>query len=146
MKDKKIQLSFGYDEGNKLPIVGMIQQSAVMGKTISPEMIAEAISLQTDDLLTDDFVPTVVNTEATHLMVPIKNIQALNKAISNKGLLIKLAKQYGFEGVYCFAFSENDSDNIVQTRFSTQALVLTKMLQRVVLRVHWQGFYISKNE
>jgi len=117
MKDKKIQLAFGYDEENKLPIVSMKQQTAVIGKTISPEMIAEAISLQAVDLLTENFAPTVVNTEVTHLMVPLKNVQALNKAISNKLLLIRLAEQYGFEGVYCFAFTENDPENIVQTRF-----------------------------
>lgn len=117
MKDKKIHLAFGYEEENKLPIVSMVQQPAMIGKTILPEMIAEAISLKTDDVLKDDFKPTVVNTEVTHLMVAVKNTRALNEAIPNKALLIKLAKQYGFEGVYCFAFTENDSDNIVQARF-----------------------------
>ena len=117
MKDHKIQLTIDYDQENELPIVSMKQQRAVIGKTISAEMIAKAISLDVSDVLIENFAPTVVSTEVTHLMVPIKNVRLLNKAVSNKPLSIKLAKEFGFEGVYCFAFTEKDPDNILQTRF-----------------------------
>ncbi len=117
MKDQKIRLLIGFDEISRLPIVGMRQQAAVIGKTVPSGLLAEGLSLAQDEFLTGDLNPTVVNTEVAHLMVPLKSIQVLNKAVSNKSLLIKLAAQYGFEGVYCFAFTENDPENIVQTRF-----------------------------
>jgi trans-2,3-dihydro-3-hydroxyanthranilate isomerase len=117
MKDKPIHLFINYDHANELPVVGMMQQSAVISTTIAPEIIAEAIRLQANDLLTENFAATVVRTEVTHLMVPLKKLEALNKIIPNKTLLIKIARQYGFDGVYCFAFTEHDPENIVQTRF-----------------------------
>ncbi len=117
MKDQKIELSIGLDEASQLPLVGMRQKSAVIGKTVPSDLLAEALSLAPDELLSGDFAPTVVGTEVTHLMVPLKSIEALNKATSNRSLLIKLAARYGFEGVYFFAFTENDPGHIVQTRF-----------------------------
>lgn len=117
MKDQKIPLVIGFDEISQLPVVGMKQRSAVIGKTVPAELIATALGLKPDDILTGDFAPTVVSTEVTHLMVPLKTIEVLNKATSNKSFLIKLATEYGFEGVYCFAITANDANNVVQTRF-----------------------------
>ncbi len=117
MKDKPIPLFINYDKVSRLPVVGMVQQSAVIETTIASEIIAEAITLQADDLLTDNFAPTVVKTEVAHLMVPLKSLEVLNKVISNKTLLSKISKQYEFQGAYCFVFTEQDPENIVQTRF-----------------------------
>jgi PhzF family phenazine biosynthesis protein len=117
MKDKKIELIINSTQHDGQTVVGMLQQPVIIGASISPQAIADALSLLASDLRVEDFVPTVAETEVAHLMVPIRNVASLNNIIPKKNLLEELARRYGFEGVYCFAFSENDPENIVHARF-----------------------------
>lgn len=116
MKDEHIRVSIKYSPDNSLS-VNMLQQPATILKTVPVDAIAEAIGLQTGDLLLNNWEPSVVKTEVTHLMVPVKNIDILNKAVSNKTLLSKLSKAYDFEGCYIFTISEDGSPYIAQSRF-----------------------------
>ena len=116
MKDEKIHLSINQSD-NKLPFVGMLQKPATIENFADTKIIAEALTLNPDDIGIDDLIPTVVKTEVTHLMVPVKNLEILNKSISIKSLLIKAANEYKFEGVYCFAILNNDPQYFAQTRF-----------------------------
>ena len=116
MKDEAIKLFVKHSKNN-LPFVGMLQKSAIIEALVDSKLIAEALSLSPDEILAEDLAPAVVKTEVTHLMVPVKNLEILNKSISNKSLLIKLAKEYNFEGVYCFAVLNQNEQYFAQTRF-----------------------------
>lgn len=116
MKDEAIQLSIN-QSNNNLPFVGMLQKPATIENFVDPKIIAQALTLNGDDIGIGDLVPAVVKTEVAHLMVPVKNSEILNKAISNKSLLIKAASEHKFEGVYCFAILNNDPQYFTQTRF-----------------------------
>ena len=117
MKDKKIYLSINSIPQEPQPVVGMLQQPVIIGQSIPLDRIAAALSLHPADLHVDDLIPTVAETEVAHLMVPLRNVESLNSIIPRKNLLGELARTYGFEGVYCFAFPENDPENFVHARF-----------------------------
>jgi PhzF family phenazine biosynthesis protein len=116
MKDEAIFLSVDYADNNLL-FIGMMQKPAIIEALVDPVIIADAITLNPDEISAGDLVPTVVKTEVAHLMVPVKDVEILNKAISDKSLLKKLADAYKFEGVYCFAILNEDSQYIAQARF-----------------------------
>ncbi|TKT92620.1 PhzF family phenazine biosynthesis protein [Dyadobacter frigoris] len=116
MKDEVMKLLLRYTEDG-LPFVGMRQNPATVLSYIEPKIMAQALNLTEDDILKDDLAPAVVKTEVTHLMVPLSNPEALNKAIPDKRLLIEASKKYDFEGVYCFTISDQNPDYLAQARF-----------------------------
>lgn len=97
--------------------VEMMQQPAILGAAIPPNIIAKVISLSKDDVVYGNLSPTVVSTEVSHLMVPMKNLEALHKARPRKKGLDNLSKEFGFQGVYCFSLSKKDKPHLVETRF-----------------------------
>lgn len=99
------------------PIIGMRQIPAVIEAQVSREDVARALSLNTEQVLSQQLSPTVVSTEATHLMVPLKDAAALRDARVEKKLLIQIAEQYGFEGFYCFTIPNNDPEYLAHARF-----------------------------
>lgn len=116
MKDEVIKLSVHHPK-NELPFVGMRQDPATLLTNVDPQILAQALNLKEEDILTGDLVPFVVKTEVTHLMVPLVSTEALNNANPDKSLLISTAEKYGFEGVYCFAITSQHPDYFAQTRF-----------------------------
>ena len=116
MKHERIPLSIE-NNGHDLPFVGMLQKPATLGKTVPVEELAAGLSLQPEDLVVRDWLPTVVKTEVGHLMIPIKSLDALDRAASVKSRLNKLSKDYGFEGCYCFTITDKDTPQIAQARF-----------------------------
>ncbi len=117
MKDAPIPLIVTFDNLNQYPLVQMQQKTAIAGQTIPIDKIAKALGLASDDLKIDNLVPTVVQTEVAHTMVPIKNLQLLNDCVPNSKQLIEISKQYQFEGFYCFTFTDRNQGNIVEARF-----------------------------
>jgi len=116
MKDDVIGLSVDQSIPGA-PVIGMRQNPASIVAEVSSEDVARALSLTTQQVLSEDLSPAVVSTEATHLMVPLKDIAALSAAVVEKKLLIKIAEQYGFEGFYCFTILKNDPQYLAQARF-----------------------------
>ncbi|MBO9616459.1 MAG: PhzF family phenazine biosynthesis protein [Dyadobacter sp.] len=116
MKDDIITLTVDHSTPAK-PVIGMRQSAAIIKAAVPQQEVARALSLDNEQVLANDLAPTVVSTEATHLMVPLKDIAALEAATVNKKLLIQIAENYGFEGFYCFVLSENDPRYTVQARF-----------------------------
>lgn len=114
MGDTQIPLITTY---NNLTQISVVQKPAIVGKTIPVEPIAKALGLKIDDLKIDSLVPTIVETEVAHAMVPIENWQLLNDCKPENKLLIDISKQYDFEGFYCFTFSPQDQGHIVESRF-----------------------------
>lgn len=117
MKDTAIPLRVTFDNANQIAIVQMQQKPAIVGQTIPIDKIAKALGLTVDDLKIDNLVPTVVQTEVAHTMVPVKNQQLLNECMPDNKQLIEISKQYQFEGFYCFAFTDQNNDNVVESRF-----------------------------
>ncbi|MGX5819519.1 PhzF family phenazine biosynthesis protein [Chitinophaga lutea] len=116
MKDKRIRLQVE-TSGHELPFIGMLQQPATLGNTVPVEDIAAALRLQPEDFLPHEWQPTVSKTEVAHLMVPLRNMEALNRAAAVKPALHHLATGYGFQGVYCFTLTDKDTPQIAQARF-----------------------------
>jgi len=116
MKNAPIPLTVSFHPDTQYPVVQMHQKPAVVKQEIPTYKIAVALGLRIEDLDSNDFVPSVVQTEVTHTMVPIKNSQLLNDCVPDNKLLIEISKEYQSEGFYCFTISQNE-DHIVETRF-----------------------------
>ncbi|MCI9844433.1 PhzF family phenazine biosynthesis protein [Flavobacterium pectinovorum] len=117
MKNAPISLTVSYDSVTQYPIVQMHQKAAVIKEEIPTYKIAVALGLKIEDLDVNSFVPTIVKTEVAHTMVPVKNSQILNSIVPDHKLLIEISKQYKSEGFYCFTISNQNTDNIAETRF-----------------------------
>lgn len=115
MAGEKIPLSI--TEKNGLPFVGMKQRPAEITGTAPAEIIAKATGLTNDDLKLNDWGINIVKTEVGHLMVPVKNLEALKRAVLNKSLLKAASREFGFEGCYLFTTEQPNADYLVQTRF-----------------------------
>ncbi|RKR10379.1 trans-2,3-dihydro-3-hydroxyanthranilate isomerase [Flavobacterium sp. 90] len=116
MKNAPIPLTVSFDPVTQYPVVRMHQKPAIIKQEIPTYKIAIALGLKIEDLDSNDFVPSVVQTEVTHTMVPIKNSQLLNDCIPDNKLLIEISKEYQSEGFYCFAINQSE-DHLVETRF-----------------------------
>lgn len=117
MTDTPIPLSASFDDLNDVPVVLMHQKPAIIKQTIPSDEIAMALGLTVDDLKIDDLVPTIVQTEVAHTMVPVKNLQLLNNCMPNDERLIEISKQYQFEGFYCFTFPDQVEGHFIESRF-----------------------------
>lgn len=117
MKDNPIKLTTSFDPITEYPIVQMHQKQAAIGQEVPASRIAKALGLTIDDLTVDDLLPTIVQTEVAHVMVPIKNRRFLHDCIPDNKRLIEISKEYDFEGFYCFTIADEDPQNIVEARF-----------------------------
>lgn len=117
MKHSPIRLTASFDSVTQYPIVQMHQKQAVIKHQIPTYRIAIALGLKIEDLEVNMLVPTVVQTEVAHVMVPIRTAQLLNDCTPDSKLLIEISKEYQFEGFYCFTITDNNKDNIVEARF-----------------------------
>jgi trans-2,3-dihydro-3-hydroxyanthranilate isomerase len=115
IKDIKIPLSI--TEENGLPFVAMKQRQAEVIGTLPVELISRAVGLSTDELTLNDWAVNIVQTEVPHLMVPVKDEEALKKAISHKSLLKEVSEKFGFEGFYLFTTKNINDEYVAETRF-----------------------------
>ncbi|WPV00149.1 PhzF family phenazine biosynthesis protein [Mucilaginibacter sp. cycad4] len=119
MKDEKLPVVI--NEENGLILVAVKQQTAQNLGTITPEIIAPALGLETTELELNNWKPTVMKTEVAHIMVPIKNRAILNRAVPNSDLLKEISKNYSFEGFYLFTTDVSENDYLTETRFFNPA-------------------------
>jgi trans-2,3-dihydro-3-hydroxyanthranilate isomerase len=115
IKDTRIPLQVTEIDG--LPYVAMKQQPAKVISTIPADLVAQAIGLPPGDLNLNDWEINIVETEVAHLMVPVKNLEALQKAVPDKALLKQLSKKYEFEGFYLFTTNQPDTRYVAESRF-----------------------------
>jgi len=116
IKDTKIPLVI--TKMNNLFYVGMKQKAASVTKGLPTNEVASAIGLAAEELNLNGWQNNVVETEIAHLMVPVKDGNALRKAIPAKQLLKQLSEKYGFEGFYLFTTNHNEDDGYVaEARF-----------------------------
>lgn len=117
MKNAPIPLSVSFDPETQYPIVQMHQKSAIIKQEIPTYKIAVALGLKIEDLDIHHYVPTIVQTEVAHAMVPIKSSKLLNECVPDLQLLIEISKEYSFEGFYCFTLTGESEDHLVEARF-----------------------------
>lgn len=113
--EHKIPLRITDKDG--LPYVAMKQRPVKIIKHIPAAVVAPAIGLDPEDLMLNSWEVTVAETEVAHLMVPVKNLEALQNAVSNKNILKALSEEHGFEGFYLFTTNHPDSSYLAETRF-----------------------------
>jgi PhzF family phenazine biosynthesis protein len=115
IKDTKIPLKITEKAG--IPYVAMKQQPARVIRTVPAGLIATAVGLSPGDLYLNGWDISVVETEVAHLMVPVKDLETLQRAVSSKSLLKQASKKYGFEGCYLFTTNHANAEYIAETRF-----------------------------
>jgi trans-2,3-dihydro-3-hydroxyanthranilate isomerase len=115
MAGEKIPLTV--TEKNGLLYVGMKQRPAEITGTAPADIIAEAVGLTIDDLNLNDWEINIVKTEVGHLMVPVRDLEALKHARLNKSLLKEASRKFGFEGCYLFTTDHPKIDYLAETRF-----------------------------
>ncbi len=115
IKDTKIPLNI--TEENGLPYVAMKQRQAEVIGAVPIDVISEAVGLGIDDLALNDWSINIVQTEVPHLMVPVKDLESLEKAISHKAVLKKISEKFGFEGCYLFTTKSSSEKYLAETRF-----------------------------
>jgi len=115
IKDTKIPLRV--TEENGLPFVAMKQKPAGVIGTVPISMISEGVGLTLDELSLHDWAINIVQTEVPHLMIPVRDAEALQRAVSNKSLLKKISGQFGFEGCYLFTTNTSDKKYLAEARF-----------------------------
>jgi PhzF family phenazine biosynthesis protein len=115
MNDTKIPLNI--TEENGLPYVAMKQRKAEIIRTVPIEIISGAVGLSIDDLTLNNWSTNIVQTEVPHLMVPVKDLESLKKAIPNKSLLKKISAKFGFEGCYLFTTNSSSEKYMAESRF-----------------------------
>ncbi len=115
IKDIPIPLKISCKQG--LPYVGMKQQPARILGTVPPGVISAATGLDANDLQLNNWNINRVQTEVSHLMVPVKDVETLKKAVLNKVLLKKASEKFGFEGCYLFTTNLPDDEILAESRF-----------------------------
>ena len=115
MKDQRFTLSLQYED--ELPVIGMQQSPAVIGNTISVDELAQGLGLQAEDFLLNGWLPTQVQTEVLHAMIPIRDVETLHRIVPNKTRLRQLSEESGFEGYYCFTLPASSGNAIAEARF-----------------------------
>ena len=117
MKEARIPVTVVTENPAQSPSVKMKQGSAVIGNTVPVELIADALGLIIKDIGFQKLFPTIVKTEVAHIMVPIVNRATLNNIKRDSKKLVEISKQFEFEGFYCFAFTNADDPQVVESRF-----------------------------
>jgi len=115
IKDTKIPVSI--TEENGLPYVAMKQRQAEVIRTLPIDVISGAVGLSIDDLALNDWPINIVQTEVPHLMVPVKDVESLKKAVSHKSLLKEISEKFCFEGCYLFTTKSSSEKYLAETRF-----------------------------
>ncbi|MHA4812179.1 PhzF family phenazine biosynthesis protein [Flavitalea flava] len=115
IKETKIPLII--TEENGLPFVAMKQRPAEIIRTIPTGIVAEAVGLSIDELVLNDWAINVMQTEVPHVMVPVKDLESLKKAVSHKSLLKGISEKFGFEGFYLFTTNGIAEKYLAETRF-----------------------------
>ena len=104
-------------EENGLPFVAMKQKPAEIIGTVPVDTVSQAVGLNITDITLNDWPIQIVRTEVPHLMVPVKDFETLEKAVSHKSLLKKISEKFAFEGCYLFTTNTSDNDYLAETRF-----------------------------
>src|SRR5688572_21730448 len=94
MKNTAIYLQATFDSIHQTAVAKIQQKPAIGGQTIPACKITKALDLTGNDFKIYNLVPTLIQTEVAHTMVPVKNLQLLNDCMPDNHQLIEISKQY----------------------------------------------------
>ena len=109
----------GKEGGQWQPIaIGMTQDAPSFGAIhTDPGKLAAALGLETVDLAVEDLPAQVVSTGAAHLLVPVRNREAIKRAQPEARSLFEELRSVGGEGCYLFSLDPVDPEAVAHTRF-----------------------------
>lgn len=113
--DMRIPLNIAEAEG--LPFVGMKQKQAEILRPIPIEPVTNALGLIPVDIDPNFGDITIVQTEVPHLMIPVRDLEALQRAACNKAELKAISDNFGFEGYYLFTTHTVSDRYVAESRF-----------------------------
>jgi trans-2,3-dihydro-3-hydroxyanthranilate isomerase len=111
----------------KLVSVGMSQSPPQFGKVCEDvTQLADALGLSIADFATDILPAQVVSTGAPHLLVPLRNRAATEKARPDFPRLASVLHSLEGEGCYLFTLDTARPDSIAHARFFNPTLGITE--------------------
>ena len=126
MKNKPIKIVIHKGKPFNDLEIGVMQSKASILEKVPINLLSKVLEISESEIGYHHLDPVVVKTEVAHLMVPVKDRHALAKLLPKKNLLMNLADQYKFQGVYCFVLSESYSSPLAQTRFFNPQIGITE--------------------
>jgi trans-2,3-dihydro-3-hydroxyanthranilate isomerase len=104
--------------GDRLDRIILDQEAPQTGRRLDDVAeLASSLGLTTADLAVDRVPCQVVSTGAGHLLVPLRNRDAVDRVRPEPRALFKVLKAAGGEGCYVFSLDPRHADAIAYTRF-----------------------------
>jgi trans-2,3-dihydro-3-hydroxyanthranilate isomerase len=98
--------------------IGMRQTAPSFGAIHNdPIKLAEALALEAVDLAVEEFPAQVVSTGAAHLLVPLRNREAIKRAHPDAHRLFQQLRTVDGQGCYLFSLDPVDPTAAAHTRF-----------------------------
>src|SRR5229473_3244045 len=98
--------------------IGMRQTAPSFGAIHNdPIKLAEALALEAVDLAVEEFPAQVVSTGAAHLLVPLRNREAIKRAQPDAHRLFQQLRTVDGQGCYLFSLDPVDPTAAAHTRF-----------------------------
>jgi trans-2,3-dihydro-3-hydroxyanthranilate isomerase len=105
-------------DGGQVASIEMKQEAPVFGKTVSDSAaLADALGLAVDDVQRGRLEAQVVSTGAAHLLVPVKDRSAIERARPDTGKLLSVLRSAGGEGCYLFCLEGVHAGSAAHARF-----------------------------
>lgn len=121
-RDGTLQVTITRSAG-QLVSVDMAQRPAQFGAICQDiEALAAALGLKANDVATGHLPAQVVSTSAAHLLVPIRDRSAVDRARPDTPRLASILRDLDGEGCYLFSRDTVDTDAIAYTRFFNPTL------------------------
>jgi len=118
--------------------IEMRQSAPVFGKTVSDSgALADALGLTPADMVLDGLEAQVVSTGAAHLLVPVKDRSAIEKARPDTAKLLSVLRAAEGEGCYLFCLDSRSLGRRRMRGSSTQRWGLRKMQPQGLLPARW---------
>jgi trans-2,3-dihydro-3-hydroxyanthranilate isomerase len=110
-------------DSGKVTSVAMSQRAPTFGQTCrNLDELAAALGLSTSDLATDTLPAQVVSTGAAHLLVPMRDRAAVDRAVPDTRRLASVLRAIDGEGCYLFTREVTRPDSIAYARFFNPTL------------------------
>jgi trans-2,3-dihydro-3-hydroxyanthranilate isomerase len=111
-----LPVTVGVDDAGR-PEVSMQQSAPRFGQRVDDRSeLARALGLSSDDLVADR-PAQVVSTGAGHLLVPVRDHHAVDRAVPDSPRLAAVLRGVGGEGCYVYSLDPPAPDAVAYTRF-----------------------------
>lgn len=112
-----------YVEAGQTQKILMTQSKPVFGETFTDKkMLAAALNLNESDFSFDKIAPQAASTGAFHLLVPVRNLEAVKNVQPDREKLIALTKSLNCEGCYLYTLETIDERSAAHARAFSPAI------------------------